>query len=120
VIPISLPRQTQFPNLPTLLSQQVRSLVEELNRLQRHRNLHVLIARQGVDGTEVSHCASFTHTSHSRSQMEFANMLIEDPNNDALGYADYLCICHKQIQSALVGEKREQEADNSAMWRNVW
>lgn len=58
--------QTTLPKLPTHLSMQVRNLLEELESRQRHRRFNLLISRQGRDGTE----------------MEFANMLAEDSNND--------------------------------------
>jgi hypothetical protein len=63
--------QTSLPKLPTYLSTQVRNIVAHHARLMNHE-LPVVIARQNMDGTEV----------------EFANMLVEDSNNDALSYTD--------------------------------
>lgn len=40
------------------------------------RRLPLYLARQNIDGIEV----------------EFSNMLVEDANNDALSYVDYLCL----------------------------
>lgn len=47
-------------------------------------------------------------------------MLIEDANNDSLGYADYLSLVHKQIQQTVVNNAKEAEAEQSALWRGVW
>jgi protein transport protein SEC24 len=57
--------------LETLLSAQVRNLLAHYERLLGHA-LPVLTCRQSVDGTEI----------------EFANMLVEDTNNDALSYTE--------------------------------
>ncbi|PWN51749.1 hypothetical protein IE53DRAFT_367801 [Violaceomyces palustris] len=67
------PRMTTLPKLPTRLSQQVRNLVKNFAEQRCKPQLPVLIARQNRDGTEV----------------ELANSLVEDQNNDAMSYVDY-------------------------------
>lgn len=63
-----------------------------MSHIEQQRGIHlpVLMARRGLDGTEI----------------EFSNLLVEDANNDLLGYVDYLCLCHKTIAALL--EKKEK------------
>jgi protein transport protein SEC24 len=79
-------RITRLPKLPTLLSTQVRNLLTHLERLAG-RALPVLPVRQERDGLEI----------------EFANQLYEDSNNDALSYPDYLMSAHKAITNEISG-----------------
>jgi protein transport protein SEC24 len=60
--------------LPTLLSTQVRNILTHLEGIVGH-SLPVILVRQNVDGMEI----------------EYANSLVEDSNNDALSYADCGC-----------------------------
>ena len=55
-----------MPELPTLLSTQVRNMLSLFEQQREGRHLPVLIARQYIDGTEI----------------EFSNMLVEDSNNE--------------------------------------
>jgi protein transport protein SEC24 len=64
-------RMTRLPKLPTLLSTQIRNILTHLERLTGH-TLPLIIVRQNMDGMEI----------------EFANQLVEDSNNDALSYTD--------------------------------
>ncbi|KAK4685909.1 protein transport protein SEC24, partial [Tremellales sp. Uapishka_1] len=89
-------RMTQLPRLPTLLSTQVRNILAYLERIIGH-SLPVMIVRQNMDGMEI----------------EFANMLVEDSNNDALSYTDYLMTAHKQITNELSGSGGEG-------WKAPW
>ena len=66
--------QTRLPKLPTLLSTQVRNILTHLEGIVGH-SLPVILVRQNVDGMEI----------------EYANALVEDSNNDALSYADCEC-----------------------------
>ncbi|TXT05981.1 hypothetical protein VHUM_03742 [Vanrija humicola] len=88
-------RITKLPKLPTLLSTQVRNLLTHLERIIGH-TLPVLIVRQDRDGLE----------------LEFANSLIEDSNNDALSYADFLMTAHQAITNELSGK--------SDGWKAPW
>jgi protein transport protein SEC24 len=63
--------QTRLPKLPTLLSTQVRNILTHLEGIVGHA-MPIVVIRQNVDGMEI----------------EFANQLMEDSNNDALGYTD--------------------------------
>lgn len=66
-------RITRLPNLPTLLSTQIRNILTHLSSPHLvDQQLPVIIVRQNMDGAEV----------------EFANQLVEDSNNDALSYTD--------------------------------
>ncbi|WVF67842.1 hypothetical protein IAT40_002603 [Kwoniella sp. CBS 6097] len=79
-------RMTRLPKLPTLLSTQLRNIITHLERIIDH-SLPVLIVRQNMDGMEI----------------EFANQLVEDSNNDAHSYTDYLMTAHKAITNDLSG-----------------
>jgi len=71
-----------LPVLETLLNAQVRNIVEFLRTLRGSKGLTIQLARQGIDGAEY----------------EFARMLIEDRNNEAQSYVDWLVHIHKGVQ----------------------
>lgn len=84
------PRMTSLPNLPTKLSKQVRSLITSFAAQRCKPTLQVIIARQNRDGS--------TYPPHGRTltpvEVELANNLVEDQNNDAMSYVDYVRIPH--------------------------
>ncbi|KAM0787449.1 hypothetical protein ACM66B_003529 [Microbotryomycetes sp. NB124-2] len=86
-------RMSTLPQLPTLLSTQVRNILASLEMQRGGKHLPVLIARQNIDGTEI----------------EFSNMLVEDSNNEQLSYVDALCHIHSLLQSELMGESNKKE-----------
>ncbi|GHJ87945.1 hypothetical protein NliqN6_4347 [Naganishia liquefaciens] len=90
-------RITQLPKLPSYLSTQLRNLLAHHERILGHQ-LPVIIARQNLDGTEI----------------EFANMLLEDANNDAYSYIDYLMSVHKSVTEEISG------SGNGQGWKAPW
>jgi protein transport protein SEC24 len=97
---------TSLPKLPTKLSSQVRNLLSDFARQRCKPALPVLIARQNLDGTEV----------------ELANSLVEDQNNDAMSYVDYLCHVHRIITTEMSGSGGNKSDagggnDHSSLWR---
>jgi protein transport protein SEC24 len=62
---------SSLPRLPTRLSVQVRNILAHFSELAG-RELPVILARQNADGSE----------------LDFANMLVEDKNNGELSYPD--------------------------------
>ncbi|KAL7423034.1 COPII coat Sec23p-Sfb3p heterodimer component [Cryptotrichosporon argae] len=80
-------RMTRLPKLPTLLSTQLRNIVAHLERLVGHA-LAVRPVRQNMDGSEI----------------DFANHLVEDSNNDAMSYADHLMTAHRAVTDEMSGK----------------
>ncbi|CED84222.1 transport protein sec24 [Phaffia rhodozyma] len=85
-------RMSSLPRLPTHLSTQVRNLLTHFSLLAG-KELSVNIARQGIDGPE----------------LEFANMLVEDTNNQEMSYPDYLSFVHKGTQEQIRGNSTQEE-----------
>lgn len=73
---------SSLPVLDTHLNAQVRNIIEFLRALRGSKALTIQLARQGIDGAE----------------FEFARMLVEDRNNEAQSYVDWLVHLHKGVQ----------------------
>ncbi len=71
-----------LPVLQTHLNCQARNILEFLAELRGSKAVTVQLARQGIDGAEY----------------EFARMLVEDRNNEAQSYVDWLVNIHKGVQ----------------------
>jgi protein transport protein SEC24 len=68
--------------LETHLNAQVRNIIEFLRTMRGSKGLTIQLARQGIDGAE----------------FDFARMLVEDRNNEAQSYVDWLVHIHKGVQ----------------------
>lgn len=76
------PLSSVLPVLQTHLNAQVRNIIEFLKTMRGSKGLTVQLARQSLDGAE----------------FEFARMLVEDRNNEAQSYVDWLVHIHKGVQ----------------------
>ncbi|KAK3319922.1 hypothetical protein B0T19DRAFT_467836, partial [Cercophora scortea] len=76
------PLTSTIPVLQTHLNAQVRNIIEYLRTTRGSKGLTIQLARQGLDGAEY----------------EFARMLVEDRNNEAQSYVDWLVQIHKGVQ----------------------
>ncbi|KZZ92428.1 Sec23/Sec24 family protein [Moelleriella libera RCEF 2490] len=73
---------SSVPVLDTHLNAQVRNIIELLRTLRGSKGLTIQLARQGIDGAE----------------FEFARALVEDRNNEAQSYVDWLVHIHRGVQ----------------------
>ena len=67
---------SELPVLETLLNAQVRNIIEFWKTTRGSKGLTIQLARQGIDGAE----------------FEWARGLVEDRNNDASSYVDWLVV----------------------------
>ncbi len=76
-----------LPVLETHLNAQVRNILQYLSTVRGSKALTLQLARQGLDGAEY----------------EFARLLVEDRNNEAQSYVDWLVHVHRHIQLEVNG-----------------
>ncbi|KAJ3571790.1 hypothetical protein NP233_g3515 [Leucocoprinus birnbaumii] len=80
-------RVHHIPRLSTTLSTQVHNIMTNRTLTRGGRKPRIFIARQNQDAVE----------------LEFSDMLVEDQNNGAMCYTDYLALVYKQIANVLNG-----------------
>jgi protein transport protein SEC24 len=88
---------SSLPVLETHLNAQVRNLLQYLSTLRGSKAVTLQLARQGLDGAEY----------------EFARLLLEDRNNEAQSYVDWLVHIHRQINLELAGHRKKDDANSS-------
>ncbi|KAL2003071.1 hypothetical protein VTN02DRAFT_5087 [Thermoascus thermophilus] len=94
------PNTSSLPVLETHLNAQVRNILQYLSTVRGSKAVTIQLARQGLDGAE----------------FEFARLLVEDRNNEAQSYVDWLVHIHRQINLELAGHrKREDSGTDSAL-----
>ncbi|KAK0384564.1 hypothetical protein NLU13_8650 [Sarocladium strictum] len=89
---------SSLPVLETHLNAQVRNVLEFLKTVRGSKAMAVQLARQGIDGAE----------------FEFARMLVEDRNNEAQSYVDWLVHVHKNVQLELSGQRKREGEESGA------
>ena len=90
------PTTSTLPVLDTHLNAQVRNILAYWASFRGSKSgptVPIQIARQGLDGSE----------------FEFARMLVEDRNNEAQSYVDWLVNVHRHIQMELAGQRKREE-----------
>jgi protein transport protein SEC24 len=98
------PMMNELPVLETHLNAQVRNLLQYISTIRGSKAASFTLARQGLDGSE----------------FEYARMLVEDRNNEAQSYVDWLVHVHRAIQMELSGQrKKEDTGDNEGILSNL-
>ena len=87
------PQLSSLPVLDTHLNAQVRNLLQYFSANRGSKSVTVQLARQGLDGAEY----------------EFARLLLEDRNNEAQSYVDWLVHIHRQINLELAGHRKRED-----------
>ncbi|KIX09527.1 uncharacterized protein Z518_00607 [Rhinocladiella mackenziei CBS 650.93] len=87
------PMMNQLPVLETHLNAQVRNLLQYISTARGSKAATFTLARQGLDGSE----------------FEYARMLVEDRNNEAQSYVDWLVHVHRAIQMELSGQRKKDD-----------
>ncbi|RKF58817.1 Uncharacterized protein C4.03c [Erysiphe neolycopersici] len=91
------PNCSSLPILETHLNAQVRNILEHLKTMRGSKALTIQLARQGLDSAEY----------------DFARLLVEDRNNEAQSYVDWLVHVHRHVQLEVTGQRKKDETDNS-------
>lgn len=86
---------SSLPVLETHLNAQARNLIAYWSSVRGSKALTLQLARQGLDGAEY----------------EFARLLVEDRNNEAQSYVDWLVHLHRGIQMELAGQRKKEEGE---------
>ncbi|KAF9090400.1 COPII coat Sec23p-Sfb3p heterodimer component, partial [Mortierella sp. GBA35] len=79
-----------LPELETQTSSQLR-MIRTYLQAQRAKYLDLTIVRQGKD----------------QAELDFSNLLVEDKNNEAMSYVDYLPTIHRMIQTEVTTRPHE-------------
>ncbi|EEQ30595.1 Sec23/Sec24 family protein [Microsporum canis CBS 113480] len=87
------PNTSSIPVLETQLNAQVRNILQYLSTIRGSKAMTIQLARQGIDGSEY----------------EFARLLLEDRNNEAHSYVDWLVHLHRQINIELGGHRKKDD-----------
>jgi protein transport protein SEC24 len=87
------PMMNEIPVLTTHLNAQVRNLLAYISTVRGSKAACFTLARQGLDGSE----------------FEYARMLVEDRNNEAQSYVDWLVHVHRAIQMELSGQRKKED-----------
>ncbi|KAL1967560.1 hypothetical protein VTN77DRAFT_3075 [Rasamsonia byssochlamydoides] len=90
------PSTSSIPVLETHLNAQVRNLLQYLATVRGSKAVTIQLARQGIDGAEY----------------EFARLLVEDRNNEAQSYVDWLVHIHRQINLDLAGHRKREDGSS--------
>jgi protein transport protein SEC24 len=97
------PMLNELPILETLLNAQVRNLIQFMISSRGSKAASIQLARQGLDGSE----------------FEYARMLVEDRNNEAQSYVDWLVHVHRAIQMELSGQRKKDDHDGEGILQNL-
>ncbi|GES58303.1 Sec23/Sec24 family protein [Aspergillus terreus] len=92
------PQTSSIPVLETHLNAQVRNLLQYFSTIRGSKAVTIQLARQGLDGAEY----------------EFARLLVEDRNNEAQSYVDWLVHIHRQINLELAGHRKREDVSSEA------
>jgi len=87
------PLLSALPALDTHLNAQARNILAYWASLRPSGGVSLQLARQGLDGAE----------------FEFARLLVEDRNNEAQSYVDWLVNVHRHIQLELAGQRKRED-----------
>ena len=93
---------SSLPILETHLSAQVRNILAYWGSFRGSKSgdsIPIQLARQGLDGSE----------------FEFARMLVEDRNNEAQSYVDWLVNVHRHIQMELAGQRKREDGGGGGL-----
>lgn len=97
------PMLSELPILDTQLNAQVRNLIQFMLGCRGSKAAAIQLSRQGLDGSE----------------FEYARMLVEDRNNEAQSYVDWLVHLHRAIQMEMSGQRKKEEHDGEGILQNL-